>query len=216
MGSLRYCMHCVCLIIAQPAYHIYALPTGSWKGITVAVKVCNLMPNQVDDGTVTKGSPFIHMEAAMAAKLRHPNVVRLHDCKIDRPNAGKSPNLSPKGTTDSNMRWKARIIMEYCENGSLRSALQQGLLEGQEGRPVQPELGAALALSYDMACGMVYLHTLQVELHVYSFRGSSRPYHHAAVTAGYSICRQPSHQSVLSWCSAFSTLLSDRAWRPQG
>ena len=132
--------------------------------MAVAVKICSLSPSQVlvENGVVVRGSPF-HMEVPMAARMRHPNVVRLHASDLDRSTPGHETEAALlEGSGDPAKGWRARIVMELCENGSLRNALRQGLLDGQEGEPVPPELGTVLALAYDVACGVVYIHTLQV------------------------------------------------------
>ncbi len=60
------------------------------------------------------------------------------------------------------MLLEANIIQEYCNKGSLYSALESGRLPGQNGNGTMPSAKVALQIALDVACGMHHIHSLQI------------------------------------------------------
>lgn len=54
---------------------------------------------------------------------------------------------------------QVRIILEFCDLGNLRDALDQGILKGKNGKP---DYAAVLDTAVEIASGMVHLHASNI------------------------------------------------------
>lgn len=103
---------------------------GLWQGRVVAVKV-------VDNADVTK-------EAEIGMHLDHPNIVRTY------ATARRELDMSEVQTI---------IVLELCEGGSLRQAIESGLFSRVDGTVDTPKV---LLVLLDIARGMAHLHSQRI------------------------------------------------------
>ena len=101
---------------------------GLWQDRIVAIKV-------VDGGSVAK-------EVELGLKLKHPNVVETYAYDVRQADSAV----------------QTVIVMELCENGSLRQAVESGLFK-TDNRPNLPMIYRVLR---DVAQGMAHLHSFDV------------------------------------------------------
>ncbi|KAI8472598.1 MAG: kinase-like domain-containing protein [Monoraphidium minutum] len=127
---------------------------------------------------------MVVQEAAIASAVAHPHVVSvfsvgLRPCRPpqQQPAPGAVEQAAPvaplwqaggtaaQSTAVSSVRggavlWQLTIVMEYCDQGTLRQALDRGRLRSPcTGRTHLP---TALALARDVAASLQYLHSQQV------------------------------------------------------
>ncbi|KAI8472601.1 MAG: hypothetical protein J3K34DRAFT_457740 [Monoraphidium minutum] len=127
---------------------------------------------------------MVVQEAAIASAVAHPHVVSvfsvgLRPCRPpqQQPAPGaveqaapaaplrQAGRMSAPSTADSSVRggavlWQLTIVMEYCDQGTLRQALDRGRLRSP--RTGRTHLPTALALARDVAASLQYLHSQQV------------------------------------------------------
>ncbi len=101
---------------------------GLWQDRIVAIKV-------VDGGSVAR-------EVELGLKLKHPNVVETYAYDVRQADSDQ----------------QTVIVMELCENGSLRQAVESGLFK-TDNRPNLPMIYRVLR---DVAQGMAHLHSFDV------------------------------------------------------
>ena len=121
------------------------------------------------------------MEAAISSSMSHPHLVQTFtysitlseagtsffsqfppeddqelslDCNIINPSA--AANLSVN--TDAAPALQIQLVLEYCDRGSLREALDEGLFMDAKGMNYQ----AMLETAADIARGMIHLHSHNV------------------------------------------------------
>ncbi|EFC47798.1 predicted protein, partial [Naegleria gruberi] len=85
----------------------------------------------------TANSDEIEKEAAMLCRLRHPNIVLFYGVSLTQH--------------------KQYLVVEYLERGSLEKYIQD--MKRQE---ISVTFSEKLKLLIDIACGMVYLHSLKI------------------------------------------------------
>ncbi|KAL6760519.1 kinase-like domain-containing protein [Haematococcus lacustris] len=148
---------------------------GLWRGTVVAVKTM-VMPANMSGAE--KREKMAIMEAAISSSLSHPNIVQTYTYAI-RPMKDQTPmtsyiepgmfvtNLdttmkaSGGSMSDTNQNvhsYEVRLVLEYCDKGSLREALDQGAFMGPSGLNYRAVLDTAL----DVAKAMLHLHSLNV------------------------------------------------------
>lgn len=105
-----------------------------WDNKTVAVKVVVQETGQLDN------------EAEISQGLKHPNVVGTFIYTVKEP--------PPSPLEESNP--STIIVMEYCDRGGLRSAIEKGLFKTDDGKN---DLHLILLTLRDIATGLQYLHS---------------------------------------------------------
>ena len=140
---------------------------GRWRDKDVAVKSMILPTNM--NGSEKKERMAI-MEAAISSSLSHPNIVQTFTYTLSPVREGSgmstdrvtgsraSTRASPSGTlpSASASAFEVRIVLEYCDRGTLRDALSQRafvLLNGSV------NYLAVLETAADVARGMDHLHS---------------------------------------------------------
>ncbi|KAF8060547.1 D-xylose 1-dehydrogenase NADP(+) 2 [Scenedesmus sp. PABB004] len=108
------------------------------------------------------------MEAVLSSTMSHPNVVQVYTYMLN-PLTTDAAGGSASGAGGGRARaapavssgqdvsgWELRLVMEYCSEGSLRDALDCGLL-CKPGSCMAPS--AVLTLAHDVAAAMLHLHS---------------------------------------------------------
>ncbi|GBF87741.1 hypothetical protein Rsub_00452 [Raphidocelis subcapitata] len=156
---------------------------GLWRGTVVAVKTMILPSNM---SGAEKREKMAVMEAAISSSLSHPNVVQTYTYAIrplreaassgdSLPDPGGGASVAPRvdsGTRPSQLSvqrsggssggmvhsYEVRLVLEYCDKGCLRDALDDGafLMVGGVNFP------AVLDTAADVAKAMLHLHSLNV------------------------------------------------------
>ncbi|EIE26632.1 kinase-like protein [Coccomyxa subellipsoidea C-169] len=116
----------------------------------------------------TRGSQAL-LEAAMSSAICHPNIVQTFDYQILDPSSsagffgaqGCRPNLNGL----SGALQETRIIMEFCDGGTLEDAMHSGRFHGTDaqGRAVADMERVCLTL-LDIVKAMEYLHLMRIFL----------------------------------------------------
>eukprot|EP00892_Ulva_mutabilis_P012777 jgi/Ulvmu1/9872/UM057_0026.1 len=130
---------------------------GEWRGLQVAIKTVMLQRGACEADVARVAS-----EAAIAASLVHPNIVATYSHDIStspdqpRPGAGTAAMEAPvKGDTN----FKFYLIQEYCNAGSVRSAVSHARflppLLPQRWRPI-------MAILSGIATGMAHMHAKDI------------------------------------------------------
>ncbi|KAJ9511825.1 hypothetical protein QJQ45_004378 [Haematococcus lacustris] len=148
---------------------------GLWRGTVVAVKTM-VMPANMSGAE--KREKMAIMEAAISSSLSHPNIVQTYTYAI-QPMKDQTPETSyvepglfvtnldttikasggSMSDTNQNVHsYEVRLVLEYCDKGSLREALDQGAFMGPSGLKYRAVLDTAL----DVAKAMLHLHSLNV------------------------------------------------------
>ncbi|KAG2494464.1 hypothetical protein HYH03_007516 [Edaphochlamys debaryana] len=142
---------------------------GTWKGLPVAVKTVLVQ------GDSRQSKQFL-TEAAISASLQHANIVTtyLYELRpldeVDPGSGGMEIHVrqdATRTTSDSSHSgtvpgprmacWKLYIVQEYCELGTLKSAIDQGYFRGT--RPGLPNMAFVLAIAGDLAAGLAHVHS---------------------------------------------------------
>lgn len=116
---------------------------GEWRGLPVAIKTVVFQSSASDDQLT-----LIASEAAISSSLVHRNIVATyaHDVK----------HLTSESGFDLGL-FKFHLIQEYCSGGSLRDAIDCGLL-----RRLAQRWRAVMAVLADIAAGMTYMHSNRI------------------------------------------------------
>lgn len=132
------------------------------NGATVAVKVLYSRRNQKD---AMKDA----MEMAVLTHLRHPGIVTVFECFTDCVEDASGldltgallPRYRPAAPLEEGHAALCNvIIMEYCDRGTLRAAVRQGLFRRRMADfTAAVDLVALLKVLLDVARSMEYLHT---------------------------------------------------------
>ncbi|GBF88370.1 hypothetical protein Rsub_01082 [Raphidocelis subcapitata] len=145
---------------------------GLWKGTVVAVKTM-LLPAELSGAE--KREKMAVMETAISSSLSHPNVVHTYTYTVGPvPRAGHAAGSlhgsatgggadSARGENSGDGSgegaglhgWEVRLVLEYCDVGTLREALTRGALRRPDGRR---DLAGVLATALDVARAMAFLH----------------------------------------------------------
>ncbi|KXZ44101.1 hypothetical protein GPECTOR_73g622 [Gonium pectorale] len=127
-------------LLGKGAFGIVYLDT--WKSLPAAVKVVLL-----DPGDPERRLAQLASEVAIAANLSHPNIVTTYDFSLSAVGADdedvrmqyRLPELvplGPAGRIDELSLLRIRLVMQYCNGGTLKEALRPGGLLGQaQGAP---------------------------------------------------------------------------------
>lgn len=107
-----------------------------WNDAEVAVKI------------VLQGGKQDQDEATLSQQLRHPNVVGTYIYTVRDSDGDPLENAEPTSV----------IVMEYCDRGGLRTALEDGLFHPDG----SPNLEYIVLTLKDVAAGMGYLHVVGV------------------------------------------------------
>lgn len=111
---------------------------GVWKGQHIAVKIVE-MPDNQDEGVMKQYLETSKQEANVMTDFDHRNIVKLYQ----------------SGTFyDRDGKMKLYILLEFCENGTVRAAIDRGYYHRSGLCNMQMLLRTAL----DMSEGMRYLH----------------------------------------------------------
>ncbi len=103
-------------------------------------------------------------EGSVGLRLRHPNVIRTHKFMTSEQPAQRVAkrarvdiaSFASTYAPDTKHTW---IVLEFCDRGTLQSAIDKGLLRtGNSTWRGGPSMRAVLAVAHDIAAGMVYLH----------------------------------------------------------
>lgn len=143
---------------------------GMWRNKEVALKVIEHEDDLDGDGDslcddVLVSTDSVHttrsavavMEAAVSSATNHPNVVKTYDYKTSSAGVAGGRATLPGNET--------RIVMEYCDQGSLEDAVSQGVFHLNQ--PASPGEGRAdmacvCATLLDVASALAYLHKLHI------------------------------------------------------
>ncbi|KAF6262437.1 kinase-like domain-containing protein [Scenedesmus sp. NREL 46B-D3] len=108
------------------------------------------------------------MEAVVSITMSHPNIVQVFTFAL-KPLPTLAAGLQQlqqlqqqQGMgqgADCSRGWELQLVMEYCDEGSLRQALNRGRLADPSSGDSAPALHLALALAHDVACAMLHLHS---------------------------------------------------------
>ncbi|KXZ48633.1 hypothetical protein GPECTOR_26g536 [Gonium pectorale] len=144
---------------------------GQWKGLNVAVKTITFQ-DRVAGGE--KAQHRAILEAAISSSLSHPNVVTTYsyDIKpltVQDSSSGDSPSCSGMGTPGTPgagglriidkrtvLDWKLYLIQEYCDGGSLRTAILKRKFH--DTKRAEPRTEMLLDTALELAGGLVHLH----------------------------------------------------------
>ncbi|KAG2498355.1 hypothetical protein HYH03_003614 [Edaphochlamys debaryana] len=153
---------------------------GQWKGLNVAVKTITFQ-DRVAGGE--KAQHRAILEAAISSSLAHPNVVTTysydikpltvqHNSSGDGPDSN-GPSANGQGTPGGGggggtpggfkivdkrtvLDWKLYLIQEYCDGGSLRTAiLKRKFFDAKKG---EPRMEMILDTCAELTGGLVHLH----------------------------------------------------------
>ncbi|KAI8466064.1 MAG: hypothetical protein J3K34DRAFT_524825 [Monoraphidium minutum] len=147
-----------------------------WKGTVVAVKTMVLPANMSGQ---EKREKMAIMETAISSSLSHPNIVHTYTYAVlpVRGTAPAEPTLAidgnsieldasrgtledPAAGADSGVHsWEVRLILEYCDKGTMRELLNQGCFKRPGGGR---DLAGVMATALDVARAMVFLHENQI------------------------------------------------------
>ncbi|GLC49284.1 hypothetical protein PLESTB_000202400 [Pleodorina starrii] len=154
---------------------------GLWRGTVVAVKTMILPANMTGQ---EKREKMAVMEAAISSSLVHPNIVTTytyfirpyheptHDGVQQMPSSqytGTSLSARSNGSDPQSMdrsvvseatihSYEVRLVLEFCDKGSLKDALDQHAFMQGEGF----NLAAMLETASDVAKAMVHMHAANV------------------------------------------------------
>ncbi|GBF89307.1 hypothetical protein Rsub_02184 [Raphidocelis subcapitata] len=143
---------------------------GLWHGIVVAIKTM-LLPASLSGAQ--KRERMAIMEAAISSAIQHPNIIQTYTYVI-RPMAsthapaereGPAPKdavLSDSPAAANSQRvlnYEVSLVLEYCELGSLRDALDGGAYRLANGTL---NYAAILDTAADVARAMLHLHRQQI------------------------------------------------------
>lgn len=157
---------------------------GLWQGTEVAIKTIMLPAGMTG---AQKREKMAIMEAAISSTLSHPNIIQTFTWSI-RPyrdqslltpresamvleSAGSSERISASSsvqqrsssrTLDKVQSYEVRLVLELCDRGSLRDALEDGafLIDSQPGPGGEVLLNypAVLDMAMDIAKACIHLH----------------------------------------------------------
>ncbi|GIL63599.1 hypothetical protein Vafri_17636 [Volvox africanus] len=143
---------------------------GIWKGLNVAVKTITFQ-DRVAGGE--KAQHRAILEAAISSSLAHPNVVSTYsyDIKpltvqgVSDPDTSDSCQSPSNGQNGGGMKiidkrpvldWKLYLIQEYCDGGSLRTAiLKRKFFDSKKG---EPRMEMILDTCMELTGGLMHLH----------------------------------------------------------
>ncbi|GIL86268.1 hypothetical protein Vretimale_13734 [Volvox reticuliferus] len=117
---------------------------GTWRGTTVAVKTMVLPTNMSGK---EKREKMAVMETAISSSLSHPNIVQTYTYAV-LPVKGDANQMDTKHGAGTSMTvdttsplaamsnadaqnvhsWEVRLVLEYCDRGSLRDVLNEALV----------------------------------------------------------------------------------------
>ncbi|WIA33783.1 hypothetical protein OEZ86_006896 [Tetradesmus obliquus] len=115
------------------------------------------------------------METVVSTTMSHPNIVQVYTASAvrsvhadstassrqhARADGGGSSSSSDAGDAEHKpvlVGWELRLVMEFCDAGSLRTALDHKLLIDRT--TGLPALECVLFLAHDVACAMIHLHS---------------------------------------------------------
>ena len=117
---------------------------GSWRGAPVAIKSMILMEKDATE----RHEHLAIMEAIISSTLSHPNIVQTY-----RYSLSPIPSTNPS-TSNRASGMEMRLVMEYCELGSLRQAIDSGFFHEASG---ELRFKAILETAADVARAMVHL-----------------------------------------------------------
>lgn len=135
-------------VIGQGAFGV--VHKGMWRNLTVAIKsmVLPLVRGKDEDK-----QHMAIMEAAMSSSLVHCNIVKTHHYTIkpirDTPSTAPNYRFQPPI-----IAFQVQLILEYCDLGSLWSALHSKMFH--QGSLLNYK--ATLEVAIDIAMGMEHLH----------------------------------------------------------
>eukprot|EP00892_Ulva_mutabilis_P002024 jgi/Ulvmu1/11822/UM080_0033.1 len=118
---------------------------GQWRGLEVAIKTVIFSSSRDDEETAVVAS-----EAAIASNLGHRNVVATYSHDILDVAKAVGHELAV---------FKFYLIQEYCNGGSLRAVVEEGLFGGPTMRARWRRISVALC---GLAAGMHYLHSKRI------------------------------------------------------
>lgn len=136
---------------------------GIWRELDVAVKTI-IFRGEHDSKDYHQRAI---REVAITSGLAHPNVVCTYSYDIKRLQAGSMEarlqglkRKSGVNVLDSCVDWKLFIIQEFCEMGTLHSALQQRAFVDE--RTGNPDLESLLEIASGMVKGMHHIHSKNI------------------------------------------------------
>lgn len=129
---------------------------GTWRGLDVAIK--RVIFQVLGDPVADARRKTALREAAINGTMHHPNIVTTyaHDMQpLAQANMlGQAARIAPFAD------WQLFIIQEYCDGGTLHTAIQeQRFWDKQVGQPLLPQI---LAIASDIAAGCAYIHSKQI------------------------------------------------------
>ncbi|WIA13636.1 hypothetical protein OEZ85_007199 [Tetradesmus obliquus] len=155
-----------------------------WRRRCVAVKVLQL-PATAGNSDVSPWAGVARvsshrekmavMETVVSTTMSHPNIVQVYTASAvrsvhadstassrqhARADGGGSSSSSDAGDAEHKpvlVGWELRLVMEFCDAGSLRTALDHKLLIDRT--TGLPALECVLFLAHDVACAMIHLHS---------------------------------------------------------
>lgn len=147
---------------------------GVWKSITVAVKVM-VLPSHMNGAA--KRERMAIMEAAISSALTHPNIVQTYTFSVQPLTASASgsqqlltsaddtrPASAPEdacGEVYASTGLEVQLVLEYCDGGTLRDALDAGRFLSRHSTTGVQYL-TVLQIAREVARGMQHLHSLDI------------------------------------------------------
>ncbi|KAJ9511923.1 hypothetical protein QJQ45_004488 [Haematococcus lacustris] len=128
-------------MVMMVVVEMVTLAAGTWRGLAVAVKRLLLQVNSHLGGSLSMQDEGLR-EAAIAMSLNHSNLVATYTYGL----------LPLQPAVAQGLDWQLMLVQEYCQGGSLRSAIESRWLLGQAGTL---DLALLLQCCVDICLGMV-------------------------------------------------------------
>jgi hypothetical protein len=122
---------------------------GTWRGMVAAIKI---MYNRQHERQLMKDA----IEIAVLMNISHPHIVALYTCMVDMVQEDirfRKPYSGESSWSTCNL-----IIMEYCDGGNLRTAINNGLFLKMKN---SSHIGI-LQVLLEVALGIQYLHAMRM------------------------------------------------------
>lgn len=112
------------------------------------------------------------METVVSSTMSHPNVVTVYTYKLNPLTVDEAAAAGSEGDAAQQQQqhdaaggmhgsvsgWELKLVMEYCDSGTLRDALDRRTLIRADGATYLPP-AVALSLAHDVAAALLHLHS---------------------------------------------------------
>ncbi|KAK9810110.1 hypothetical protein WJX72_005012 [[Myrmecia] bisecta] len=148
---------------------------ATWRGQPAAVKVIEhdegFMPDSPQSDVLNSwtapsssaatpgASTSALLEAAMSSAVSHPSIVQTYDYQVLEPTpSGAHNGQQQKGRT----HWETRIVMEYCDAGSLEEVIAEARFHLADGQAGGVDMEALCCTLLEIASALEYLHKMHI------------------------------------------------------